>query len=256
MGEDGIRSKEVFAKVVEDATRAFAEHGPKRKDRRRESGRWEKKGVVQDASKGWEGMRATRFKHTCEGTSRRVPRGSVRPRTSFQEPYVNLFDDMERQLYTMSREFEALDRRMEEDTRRLLEQSRRLEDNLSTRDGWKNYKTENHSEETFGQHGYRKTYTMQSVTVYGGKLPANRHVAGGAHGPPGTLALALLIAGVYSTGVYTVNKLYPWTNLHLRSRLLIAAQWPFLMLFSERFRTELKKARALKIASKNQDMAH
>ena len=44
--QDGIRTKEVFAKVVEDATRAFAEHGSKRKDRRRESGRWEAKGVA------------------------------------------------------------------------------------------------------------------------------------------------------------------------------------------------------------------
>lgn len=201
-------------------------------------------------------MRAARIKHTCDGTWRRVSRGSVRPRTSYQEPYVSLFDDMERQLYTMSREFEALDRRMEEDTRRLLEQSRRLEEDLSIRDGWKNYKTENHSEETFGQHGYRKTYTMQSVTVYGGKFPASRHMAGGAHGPPGALALGLLIAGVYSTGVYTVNKLYPWTNFDIRSRLLIAIQWPFLVLFSERFRAELKKARAVKIASKNQDMTH
>lgn len=201
-------------------------------------------------------MRAVRNKQTCAWRSRNASRGLVRPRTSFQEPSVSFFDEMERQMYTMSREFEALDRRMEEDTRRLLEQSRRLEDNVRTKNGWTNYKTENHSEEAFGQQGYRKTYTMQSVTVYGGRLPANRHMTGTAQGPSGTLALALLIAGVYSTGVYAVNKLYPWTNLHLRNRLLIAAQWPFLMLFSERFRTEFKRARALKTASEKHDITH
>lgn len=155
------------------------------------------------------------------------------------------FEEMDRQVNALRRDFESMDRWLEKDARDLLETSRSTWKNVRDGDGWTGYKRESRNEEVDGHGGYRKTYSMQSITVYGGGMPMVSRPVASTSVPSATILLAVLVAGAYGAGMHVVNKLYPKTALDARKRPLLLIQWPFLFLFSDRFRDELKRAKEL-----------